>query len=38
MAPIKVDVDKIREFKDSGSFYKWLGKTMVTLPIRVREA
>ena len=26
MAPIKVDVDKIREFKDSGSFYKWLGK------------
>ena len=26
MAPIKVDLDKIREFKDPESFYKWLGK------------
>ena len=26
MAPVKVDLDKVREFKDSQSFYKWLGK------------
>ena len=26
MAPIKVDPDKVREFKDAESFYKWLGK------------
>lgn len=26
MAPFKVNPDKIREFKDAGSFYKWLGK------------
>ena len=26
MAPIKVDLDKIREFKDPESFYKWLGE------------
>lgn len=26
MAPIKVDVNKIREFKNPESFYKWLGK------------
>ena len=26
MAPIKVDPDKVREFKDPESFYKWLGK------------
>jgi uncharacterized protein YdeI (YjbR/CyaY-like superfamily) len=26
MAPVKVDLDKVREFKDAQSFYKWLGK------------
>jgi uncharacterized protein YdeI (YjbR/CyaY-like superfamily) len=26
MAPVKIDPDKIREFKDAASFYKWLGK------------
>lgn len=26
MAPVKVDADKIREFKDAQSFYRWLGK------------
>jgi uncharacterized protein YdeI (YjbR/CyaY-like superfamily) len=26
MPPIKVDPDKVREFKDAESFYKWLGK------------
>ena len=26
MAPIKVDPEKVREFKDAPSFYKWLGK------------
>jgi uncharacterized protein YdeI (YjbR/CyaY-like superfamily) len=26
MAPIKVDPDKVRPFKDAKSFYKWLGK------------
>jgi uncharacterized protein YdeI (YjbR/CyaY-like superfamily) len=26
MAPIKVDPDKVREFKDAASFYEWLGK------------
>jgi uncharacterized protein YdeI (YjbR/CyaY-like superfamily) len=26
MAPIKVDPDKVREFKDAESFYKWLSK------------
>jgi uncharacterized protein YdeI (YjbR/CyaY-like superfamily) len=26
MAPIKVDPDKVREFKDAESFYKWLAK------------
>ena len=26
MAPVKVDPDKVREFKDAGCFYKWLGK------------
>jgi uncharacterized protein YdeI (YjbR/CyaY-like superfamily) len=26
MAPVKVDLDKVREFKDADSFYKWLGK------------
>jgi len=26
MAPVKVDPDKVREFKDAGSFYKWLRK------------
>jgi uncharacterized protein YdeI (YjbR/CyaY-like superfamily) len=26
MAPIKVDPDKVREFKDSESFYRWLSK------------
>lgn len=26
MAPIQVRADKIREFKDAESFYKWLGK------------
>ena len=26
MAPIKVDPDKVREFKDAESLYKWLGK------------
>ena len=26
MASVKVDPDKVREFKDAASFYKWLGK------------
>lgn len=26
MAPIQVRADKVREFKDAESFYKWLGK------------
>jgi uncharacterized protein YdeI (YjbR/CyaY-like superfamily) len=26
MAPVKVDPDKVREFKDAASFYRWLGK------------
>ena len=26
MAPVKVDLDRVREFKDAQSFYKWLGK------------
>jgi uncharacterized protein YdeI (YjbR/CyaY-like superfamily) len=26
MAPVKVDSAKVREFKDSASFYTWLGK------------
>ena len=26
MAPVKVDPAKVREFKDSASFYKWLAK------------
>jgi uncharacterized protein YdeI (YjbR/CyaY-like superfamily) len=26
MAPIKIDADKVREFKTAESFYKWLGK------------
>ncbi|MDB5600832.1 MAG: hypothetical protein JWN71_2876 [Xanthobacteraceae bacterium] len=26
MAPVKVDPDKVREFKDAASFYTWLGK------------
>jgi uncharacterized protein YdeI (YjbR/CyaY-like superfamily) len=26
MPPVKVDLDKVREFKDAQSFYKWLGK------------
>jgi uncharacterized protein YdeI (YjbR/CyaY-like superfamily) len=26
MAPVKVNLDKVREFKDAQSFYKWLGK------------
>jgi len=26
MAPVNIDPDKIREFKDAASFYKWLGK------------
>jgi uncharacterized protein YdeI (YjbR/CyaY-like superfamily) len=26
MAPFKINTDKIREFKDAESFYKWLGK------------
>ena len=26
MAPIKVDPDKVREFRDAESFYRWLGK------------
>ena len=26
MAPVKVDLDNVREFKDAQSFYKWLGK------------
>ena len=25
MAPVKVDLDKVREFKDAECFYKWLG-------------
>jgi uncharacterized protein YdeI (YjbR/CyaY-like superfamily) len=26
MAPVKINPEKIREFKDTESFYKWLGK------------
>ena len=26
MAPVKVDLDKVREFKDAQSFYRWLSK------------
>ena len=26
MAPVKINPDKIRAFKDAGSFHKWLGK------------
>jgi len=26
MAPVKINLDKIRAFKDAESFYKWLGK------------
>jgi uncharacterized protein YdeI (YjbR/CyaY-like superfamily) len=26
MAPVKVDPDKVRAFKDAESFYKWLGR------------
>ena len=26
MAPVKINPDKIRPFKDAESFYKWLGK------------
>jgi uncharacterized protein YdeI (YjbR/CyaY-like superfamily) len=26
MAPIKVNPDKVREFKDAASFYRWLGR------------
>jgi uncharacterized protein YdeI (YjbR/CyaY-like superfamily) len=26
MAPVKINPDKVREFKDAESFYKWLGK------------
>jgi uncharacterized protein YdeI (YjbR/CyaY-like superfamily) len=26
MAPVKIDPAKVREFRDAGSFYKWLGK------------
>jgi len=26
LAPIKVDPDKVREFRDADSFYKWLGQ------------
>ena len=26
MAPVKIDPDKVREFKDAESFYNWLGK------------
>jgi len=26
MPPIKVDPDKVREFKDADAFYRWLGK------------
>ena len=26
MAPVKVDPDKVREFKNADAFYKWLGK------------
>jgi uncharacterized protein YdeI (YjbR/CyaY-like superfamily) len=26
MAAVKVDPDKVREFRDAASFYKWLGK------------
>ncbi len=26
MAPVKVDPDKVRAFKDAASFYKWLGR------------
>ena len=26
MAPVKVDPDKVHEFKTAEAFYKWLGK------------
>ena len=26
MAPVKVDPDRVREFRDAECFYKWLGK------------
>lgn len=26
MAPVKINPDKVRAFKDAASFYKWLGK------------
>jgi uncharacterized protein YdeI (YjbR/CyaY-like superfamily) len=26
MAPVKINPDKVRAFKDAESFYKWLGK------------
>ena len=26
MAPVKINPDKVRPFKDAESFYKWLGK------------
>src|SRR5262245_33357765 len=26
MAPVKIDLEKVREFKDAASFYKWLAK------------
>jgi hypothetical protein len=26
MLPVKVDSDKVREFEDAESFYKWLGQ------------
>jgi uncharacterized protein YdeI (YjbR/CyaY-like superfamily) len=26
MAPVKIDLDKVRVFRDAESFYKWLGK------------
>ncbi|MDB5513519.1 MAG: hypothetical protein JWQ17_277, partial [Tardiphaga sp.] len=26
MAPVKVDPEKVRAFKDTASFYKWLAK------------
>ena len=29
MAPVKINPDKIREFKDAESFYKWLGKNHI---------
>jgi uncharacterized protein YdeI (YjbR/CyaY-like superfamily) len=40
MPPVKVDPNKVREFKDAGSFYKWLGKhhdTQDELWIRIHK-